>query len=155
MDKQTNWKICFNNTLAHPIHILNGTAQEIQDIPQGYKLFKLHGHAIESKEALFHIVAKEMGFPDYFGNNWDALEECMNDLMEWIPANGYVVLFEDAHIFCQSAPNDFLTFIEMVAGIADEWTHEGIPLFLILAGAIPLRTFNYDPLKKRICIHPQ
>ncbi|MBI1928444.1 barstar family protein [Candidatus Poribacteria bacterium] len=154
MDKQISWKICFNNMSAPPIHIINDT-QEIQEIPQGYKLFKLHGHAIESKEAFFHLAAKEMSFPDYFGNNWDALEECMRDVMEWIPARGYIVLFEDAHLFCQSAPNDFLTFIEIVAGIADEWAHEGIPLFLILAGAVSLRTFNYGPLKKRICIHPR
>ena len=154
MDKQINWKICFNNMSGPPIHINNGT-QEIQDHPRGYKLFKLHGRAIESKEALFHLVAKEMRFPDYFGNNWDALEECMNDLMEWRPANGYVVLFEYAHIFCQSAPNDFLTFIDIVARIADEWAHEEVPLFLILTGAVSLRTFNYGPLKKRICIHPR
>ena len=146
--------------LACPIQMINGTPPEIREISRqatelGYKLFKLHGHAIESKEALFHLVAKEMRFPDYFGNNWDALEECMNDLMEWTPAKGYIVLFEDAHIFCQSASNDFLTFMEIVAGIADEWAHEEVPLFLILAGAVSLQTFGYSPLKKRIRFHPR
>jgi RNAse (barnase) inhibitor barstar len=160
MDKQEGWKIYLKNLLACPVHVMNGVNQGLQEIQRrvtelDYKLFKLHGCSIDSKETLLHVIAKEMMFPDYFGNNWDALDECMRDLTEWLPANGYVVLFEDAHLFCKSAPNDFLTFIDIVAGIADEWSHGKMPFFLILMGDGSLQTFNYGYLEKRICFHPR
>ncbi len=34
---------------------------------------------IESKTALFAFLKEALGLPDYFGHNWDALEECLND----------------------------------------------------------------------------
>jgi RNAse (barnase) inhibitor barstar len=42
------------------------------------------------KEALAHI-AEVFKFPDYFGHNLDALDECITDL-EWINADNYVIL---------------------------------------------------------------
>ncbi len=158
MNTQTDGNIDFNDTSAYPVHIINSPGGEIQKIQSkttemGYKLFKLNGRLIDSKKALFDHIAKEMMFPDYFGNNWDALEECMRDLIEAVPASGYIVLFEDAHIFCNAAPDDFLTFVDIVAGVADEWIDEEIPLRLFLAGDVSLQTFNYGHLKERICIH--
>jgi RNAse (barnase) inhibitor barstar len=46
--------------------------------------------AIAHKEALLVILAQQLNFPDYFGGNWDAFEECVRDLC-WLPA-GPVVL---------------------------------------------------------------
>jgi RNAse (barnase) inhibitor barstar len=34
---------------------------------------------IESKTALFAFLKEALRLPDYFGHNWDALEECLND----------------------------------------------------------------------------
>jgi RNAse (barnase) inhibitor barstar len=45
---------------------------------------------IASKQALFATLARQLCFPDYFGGNWDAFEECLRDL-SWLPI-GQVVL---------------------------------------------------------------
>jgi RNAse (barnase) inhibitor barstar len=45
---------------------------------------------IVSKQALFAALAKQLSFPDYFGENWDAFDECVRDL-SWLPI-GQVVL---------------------------------------------------------------
>lgn len=39
---------------------------------------------VRSKEKLLGLLAQSLRFPKYFGGNWDALEECLNDL-HWLP----------------------------------------------------------------------
>ena len=48
---------------------------------------------IASKSELLATLASHIDFPDYFGGNWDALEECVGDL-SWL-SPGRVVL---AHV---------------------------------------------------------
>ena len=33
-----------------------------------------------TKEEIHNRLAKAFGFPDYYGKNWDAFDECINDL---------------------------------------------------------------------------
>jgi hypothetical protein len=45
---------------------------------------------IAGKEELLTMLANQLCFPDYFGGNWDAFDECVRDL-SWLP-DGRVVL---------------------------------------------------------------
>lgn len=45
---------------------------------------------ISSKEALFATLGGQLKLPEYFGQNWDAFEECIRDL-SWLPP-GRVIL---------------------------------------------------------------
>ena len=45
---------------------------------------------IKSKTDLINALSSVLRFPDYFGGNWDAFEECIRDL-SWLP-KGNVVL---------------------------------------------------------------
>jgi hypothetical protein len=45
---------------------------------------------VRSKQPLLAALACQLNFPDYFGHNWDAFEECVRDL-SWLPA-GRVML---------------------------------------------------------------
>jgi len=42
----------------------------------------LDGRELRNKAELLAAVGKALAFPDYYGANWDALEECLND-MSW------------------------------------------------------------------------
>ena len=46
-------------------------------------------------DALFDEMAAAFQFPYYFGENWDALDECLADL-SWLPAAGYVILIRES-----------------------------------------------------------
>jgi len=39
---------------------------------------------IKTKDTLLKQLAQRLRFPDYFGMNWDALDECICDL-SWLP----------------------------------------------------------------------
>jgi RNAse (barnase) inhibitor barstar len=45
--------------------------------------------------SLFDEIAASFQFPWYFGENWDALDECLNDLA-WLPARSYLLGIMDA-----------------------------------------------------------
>ena len=35
---------------------------------------------IETPQELHHLLFKAFRFPDYYGNNWDAFDECISDV---------------------------------------------------------------------------
>ncbi|MDP2431000.1 MAG: barstar family protein [Pseudomonadota bacterium] len=40
----------------------------------------LDGRLLGDKESLLAALGRELHFPDYYGGNWDALDECLADL---------------------------------------------------------------------------
>ncbi len=49
---------------------------------------------IETKDKLIEALDEQLKLPDYFGFNWDALEECLCDL-EWVHEFQIVIMHED------------------------------------------------------------
>lgn len=46
------------------------------------------------KGGFFNLLKDELAFPDYFGNNWDAADECIRDLC-WLDS-GTTICFRNA-----------------------------------------------------------
>src|SRR3954471_504838 len=58
--------------------------------PMGAALVAEVPPGIQTKSDLLRALAEQLHFPDYFGANWDALWDCLNDF-SWLP-EGPVVL---------------------------------------------------------------
>jgi len=54
--------------------------------------------SVRSKEKLLAILAQGLHFPTYFGRNWDALEECLQDL-SWLPEKAQASLIHEQFPF--------------------------------------------------------
>jgi RNAse (barnase) inhibitor barstar len=54
----------------------------------------VHVSDADSEQQLFDVLAEKLRFPDYFGRNWDALEECLRDL-SWLPKDQPIVIVHD------------------------------------------------------------
>jgi hypothetical protein len=49
---------------------------------------------ITDKEKLLKCIAAGLNFPDYFGCNWDALDECLADL-SWLQTRKLYIWHDD------------------------------------------------------------
>ena len=99
-------------------------SDEIADAVRGSGVF-LARIAFADKEKLLKNIAQALDFPDWFGGNWDALEDCLTDL-SWRDAEGYVLLFEEAR------PGDELgVLIDVLRTAAEHWTGRGKPFFAV------------------------
>lgn len=107
---------------------------EVEDAVQGSNL-ALVRIAFADKAALLNNMASALGFPDWFGHNWDALEDCLTDL-SWRDAAGYVLLIESPR------PGDELgVLVDILRSSAESWAGRGKPFFALFVdpqGSLPL-----------------
>jgi RNAse (barnase) inhibitor barstar len=88
-----------------------------------------------SEEAdLFRRIASTLEFPDWFGANWDALFDCLTDL-SWLPARGYVVVFENCGELADAAPHSLQRLRELLIESAAAWRERGIPFRAVLGAS--------------------
>jgi len=59
---------------------------------------------------LFDEIAAALQFPYYFGENWDALDECLADLV-WLVGDAYILFFTDAHRLLDRESAEKLEFL--------------------------------------------
>ena len=67
----------------------SGTVDDLLAQPRGDAYLAFVPTPVSHRTELFKILKHELRLPDYFGSNWDALEECLNDL-RWL--NGFRVI---------------------------------------------------------------
>ena len=85
---------------------------------------KIDGSRVADAKGLMGVISRAMNFPNYFGWNWDALEECLSDL-EWLSADAYDFHWETASTLLLSSPADFFMFLEVFASVSQEWHERG------------------------------
>ena len=94
------------------------------------------GEKIGDKDAYLGAASEAMGFPDYFGHNWDAFEECVRDL-GWVPAAGYVLLYDHFDRFASADPSSWKMAHDILDSAVQYWSTKGIPFYVLLKGTPP------------------
>ena len=69
----------------------------------------LDGIKITSKESFLKEIAEALEFPDYFGHNWDALEDCLKDLK-----GKYLIIWTDTDNLNNEAYNQAIKILDKV-----------------------------------------
>jgi RNAse (barnase) inhibitor barstar len=76
---------------------------------------------MRTKSGLFDEFASRLDFPDYFGRNWDALDECLSDL-GWLRGVAYAILIERASRLLEDEASDqLLIFLKTIEHAAADW----------------------------------
>jgi RNAse (barnase) inhibitor barstar len=96
------------------------SVESLVKVPPGFVLKSIKGAKCKTPAALFTEFAKVLELPEYFGHNWDSLEECLADL-EWMPAKGYVLLLTDAEQILPEDEEDYATLLEVLSDAGEAW----------------------------------
>lgn len=89
------------------------------DLP-GFVVRQLDGRRCGTKASLLRELAEGFAFPAHFGENWDALEDCLADL-EWLPGSGYLLIVADADRLLAAHPADYRTLVEILNAVGAQW----------------------------------
>lgn len=81
----------------------------------------------QDKEAMLARLAQALAFPEWFGGNWDALEDCLGDL-SWRPGAGHVLVIEGQ----EDVPQDDLgVLLDVLQAAAAFWAERRRPFFAV------------------------
>ncbi|HYG75091.1 MAG TPA: barstar family protein [Planctomycetota bacterium] len=129
------------------LHLLVAKAPAVDDLalslqsPKSRKralVRKLRGKAMPNAAACFNEFAAALQFPAHFGSNWDALDECLNDL-EWLSAGAdvshYVLLISNADLVLNAERERRATLFSLLSAGGEEWSRRETPLHTVLACA--------------------
>lgn len=109
-----------------PVSALEDAAAEL-----GRRSVLLDGNDVEDRQSFLRLCEVAFALPEWFGRNWDALEECLTDLDE--PA-GVVVLWTDWALFAESEPDEYATALDVFDGAARTLGIDGTPFAVLLIG---------------------
>ena len=102
---------------------------------------------VANKDALLERFASALEFPDWFGGNWDALEDCLGDL-SWRPQGDRVLLIEGFESLALVSHDDFRVLLDLLADVAEHWSAQGrafVVLFLDPEHKLGLRPWGDAP----------
>lgn len=94
--------------------------QELLSKDPDLRIVEIDGRDARTKSALLAQLGARLCFPEYFGRNWDALDECVRDLA-WMPARGYVLAVTNADELLSDDRRDYETFISLMRTAGAEW----------------------------------
>src|SRR5215471_3261980 len=84
----------------------------------------LRGNKMATLNDLHNEFSAALQFPWYYGENWAAFDECINDL-DWLPADSYFLIITDAdQILRREDQQQFDYLIDTLAQAASEWAGE-------------------------------
>lgn len=101
---------------------------------KGIERLDLDTSRVTSEAGLLEELARVFRFPDYFGGNWDAADECLRDL-SWLPARGYVLRVPEAESLWQRLPAAAGRLVETWLFCAESWAREGVSFHLVFVWA--------------------
>lgn len=85
----------------------------------------LDGEKLKNKEQLLKALKEGLCFPDYFGFNWDALQDCITDL-SWLQgiAKVDVVIKNSSKLLNDEDDSSLQVFLEIMDYAVSFWNGE-------------------------------
>lgn len=119
---------------------------------------QLRGRKMTTEQNLYDELSAALQFPYYFGENWDALDECIADL-SWFAFDAVVLCILEVNSVLEGAPQELAQFTSILSRAAeawampvckgDDWDRPAIPFHIILQTASAKESGGLLPLDLR------
>jgi len=97
----------------------------------GFAYFHLEGRHIARKDQLLSHVASVLRFPNHFGDNWDALADCLED-GDWLGSHGMVIAIRHAAHYQKAHASDWETLSDILNEAAEYWRERHKPFWVFV-----------------------
>ena len=98
----------------------------------------IRGHKCATAADLHNEVAAVLQFPDYYGENWDAMDECITDL-EWLPGSWYLINLCRVQSVLPDDERNFKIFMSILLDAGRTWAN---PSYRGMSSEHPSKPFN-------------
>lgn len=73
---------------------------------------------VKNENDLFRQLSDILVFPDYFGDNWNALFDCLRDF-SWINKRGVVLVHSEIPVLYEE---ELMTYFDIIFSAVEDWT---------------------------------
>ena len=85
---------------------------------------------VKNELDLFSVISTTLKFPAYFGQNWDALDECLTDL-DWLDEKGFLLVLHDASTGWSNNPYILGSLVTAWLEASEYWFSIHVPFHLV------------------------
>jgi RNAse (barnase) inhibitor barstar len=100
----------------------------------GFDCWSLDISTTHSAPALLRHIGQALHFPEWYGENWDALADCLTDL-SWSDAEGFLVLLRGSDALHTAQPALWQKLVDMLSEVSDFWRENQIAFWVLVDGA--------------------
>lgn len=104
----------------------------------GWLFYLLDLRNAPHKAAFMEVAARSLRLPPYFGRNWDAFEEVINDLPWELATRGHLFLLDRTSPLRFVSPDDLRTALNIFETAVAARQPETVPLTVLVRGAGPI-----------------
>lgn len=131
------WRDAPDMDAAAELAALLDWATVLIDVPEG-----------GGRAEFFEVSAAAFGFPEYFGHNWDAFEECLesqefDEVEDLDDADGLLILWSGWGDLAELEPEEFAVAIDVFRDVLAAWEKEDLAARVVLVGDGPELTLGH------------
>ena len=120
----------------------------------GYQVIRLGAREWTSDRDMHAAVAAALGFPDYYGRNLDALNDCLRDVVAqdygWSPDSaGLAIVFTGYDAYAKACPRSAHIVLDLLADHSRVAMLFGRPFVVLVQSDDP--GIRFEPVRPRRC----
>ncbi|HEX7273841.1 MAG TPA: barstar family protein [Casimicrobiaceae bacterium] len=89
-------------------------------------------HGVGGKTELLSALEKGLKLPPHFGDNWDALADCLED-DDWLGGHGMAIVLRHAGAYGKAYRTDWETLSEILGEAAEYWQERHKPFWVFVS----------------------
>jgi RNAse (barnase) inhibitor barstar len=88
-----------------------------------WDILRVRGTKSSDEARLFDELAAALQFPYYFGENWNAVWDCITDL-NWLKGSSFLIVFDSAEHLLSESDRGFQFLMQVLTDAHERWHRE-------------------------------